>query len=407
MIKQVSLNSLWLLSGRILALGLNVIFVAILARRLRADAFGEYALYASIVYLGNFFTTYGTDVLLIREIAREGAMSDKVLSSLGLQLLLSCVWILVVSGLGAFWTHDIRSFWTLFLFNLSLLPLSFQSIYNSILRALERMNIYALLNLLAIFVQAISAYFLIHSSSDLSMLAFLVFFCQAFMSLIGYVCCRDVFPALKFPDEMLLKEIWLLLRSGWKLALLAPLAALFQRLNLFLLSFVLGAATAGLYSAASRLVEGIKIGHFSVSNSLMPSMARPATSKQASTINFSFSFLLLLSLFFALCLSVFAAPIIKMLYGISYEASASLLRIIGWMLIPYTFSVYFSLRLTMNGLEASVLKANLFILPCAALLSFLLMKELGVVGSAWGVLINESMFAFLLFLIYRYSFRRI
>jgi PST family polysaccharide transporter len=407
MIRRVSLNSLWLLTGRILALGLNVIFVAMIARRLGVDAFGKYALYASIVYLGNFFTTYGTDVLLIREIARQGVMPDTVLSSLGLQLLLSCAWILAASGLGAFWIHDTQSLWVLVIFNLSLLPLSFQSVYNSILRALERMNIYALLNLLAIFAQAVSTYFFIHVSSDLPMLAILIFFCQVFMALVGYFCCRDVFPTFKFPDGVLLKEIWDLLRSGWRLALLAPLAALFQRLNLFILSFVLGVETAGVYSAASRLVEGIKIGHFSVSNSLMPSMARPAASKQASTVNLSFSFLLFLSLFFALSLSVFAAPIVKILYGISYETSAGLLRIIGWMLIPYTFSVYYSLSLTMNGLEALVLKANLLILPCAAILSFFLIKQFGVIGVAWAVLINEAVFAFLLFLFYRYSFRRI
>jgi PST family polysaccharide transporter len=269
------------------------------------------------------------------------------------------------------------------------------------------MNIYALLNLLAIFAQAVSTYFFIHVSSDLPMLAILIFFCQVFMALVGYFCCRDVFPTFKFPDGVLLKEIWDLLRSGWRLALLAPLAALFQRLNLFILSFVLGVETAGVYSAASRLVEGIKIGHFSVSNSLMPSMARPAASKQASTVNLSFSFLLFLSLFFALSLSVFAAPIVKILYGISYETSAGLLRIIGWMLIPYTFSVYYSLSLTMNGLEALVLKANLLILPCAAILSFFLIKQFGVIGVAWAVLINEAVFAFLLFLFYRYSFRRI
>jgi O-antigen/teichoic acid export membrane protein len=313
----------------------------------------------------------------------------------------------MVSGLATFWTQDTHSFWTLFLFNLSLLPLSFQSVYNSILRALERMNVYALLNLLAIFAQVILAYFFIHIASDLTRLALLIFFCQILVSLVGYLSCKDVFPPFKFYNGSFLKEVWLLLRSGWKLALLAPLAALFQRLNLFLLSLVLGAETAGLYSAASRLVEGIKIGHFSVSNSLMPAMARPVTLRRTSTVNVSFLFLLFLSLFAALCLSALSTPIIKIIYGISYEASASLLRIVGWMLVPYTFNVYYSLRLTMNGLEASVLKANLLILPCAGFLSFLLIKELGLIGAGWGVLINETVFAFLLFLFYQHSFKEI
>jgi len=400
MLKQVSLNSFWLLSGRILTLGLNVIFVALIARRLGVNVFGQYALFTSIAYLGNFFTTYGTDVLLIREISRTRVISNSVFTSLWLQLFLSCIWILIISFACLFFIDDIGILKTLVIVNISLIPLAFQAIYNSILRAFERMDIYAGLNLFSVFGQAVLSYFLIHTKDDFFKLGAVILFSQIFTACIGYFICRAILPSLTFIKKVSVLEVLFLFRTGWRLALLAPLATLFQRMNLFIVSIILGAEASGFLSAASRLVEGIKIAHFSVSNSLMPTMARPNSTQTDSTLRFSLFFLLLWSFTFALFLMFFASSVVELIYGSSYSASIIVLQVTGWVLIPYTFSIYYSLKLTMRGFETLVLKANLITLPCAIVLYFALIVKFGLLGSVWGVLVNEIMLAFLLFFFY-------
>src|SRR5690348_10935688 len=85
-------NSLWLLAARIGTQGLAVLFTVLLARRLGANGFGEYAFMAAVIFIGNTLTTFGTDMLLIRDIAARDDFS-RLPAALFLQLALSVLFI--------------------------------------------------------------------------------------------------------------------------------------------------------------------------------------------------------------------------------------------------------------------------------------------------------------------------
>src|SRR5512138_2274939 len=85
-------NILWVVVSRFGMQGLTVLFTLVLARRLGSAAFGAYALIASIIFVGNALTTFGTDMLLIREIAGRDDQSQ-LLPALVIQLVLSGVFI--------------------------------------------------------------------------------------------------------------------------------------------------------------------------------------------------------------------------------------------------------------------------------------------------------------------------
>ena len=101
---QLAKNSLWLILSRFGAQGLAVVFTILLARRLGIEGFGTYAFIAAIIFVANALTTFGTDMLLIREIAAQGGLS-RLPSALIVQLVLSILFIAAVWMFGT-WTPN-------------------------------------------------------------------------------------------------------------------------------------------------------------------------------------------------------------------------------------------------------------------------------------------------------------
>ena len=397
MIKQLSINSLWLLFARVLTQGLSIVFIAVAARNLGVKVFGHYTILASIVYLGNVFTTYGVDVMLIREIARERRVTQLASTALWVQIYLSLLWC-VIFFIGSFPFLTLEQAVTLFLYNLSLLPIAFYTVFSSVMRAFERMDLFMGLNLCNALLQVLGAIVFVKTYNDLLILCIWLVIAQVLTALVGIFLCKANVPAFSLKMSPVFSDVLELIRSRWRIALFLPLSLLSQRLNLFMLSSLSGDISTGWFSASARLVEGLKLGHFAVTNSLMPSMSRPASPQQQTIYTFSLYGLMLWSVVVAVIVTFMADPIIVLIYGTAFVPSVDVLKIIVWVLIPYTFSIYFSLTLIMRGAEALVLNANLICLIIAAGLYLFLIPRFGVHGAAWGTLATEILQAATLFI---------
>ena len=397
LLRQVSLNSLWILIARVSTQALGLVFVAVVARKLGVEVFGQYTVLASIVFIGNIFTTFGTDALIIRQIAQERRMTPLVSKALWLQICLSCVWCLAAVVIGVFldFSFDFRA--ALILYNLSLLPLSLYSVVSSVLRAMERMDLFMGLNLCSMLLQMLGLIFLREGQIyGLLILCAWLFVVQVITSLIGLGVGRLYIPDFSLPMNFSFGEVFALARSGWRLALFYPIGLFSQRLNVFVLTAVSGSSVTGWYSASARLVEGLKLGHFSLLNGLMPEMSRPISVERKKLMDLSLYGLMAWSFFVAVGVTLFAAPIVTMIYGEAFEPSVMILKIVVWALVPYTFSSYFSVSLIMRGAERLVLNANLICLAASAFLYVVLISEFGVRGAAWAALILEALLASIL-----------
>src|SRR5258708_10970580 len=86
----------WLSSAQIAAQALGLVTALVLARRLGLVGFGEYALAGAVLFVANVGTTFGTDMVLVREIAASRAVRRAGAATL-VQLSLSAVVV------GALW----------------------------------------------------------------------------------------------------------------------------------------------------------------------------------------------------------------------------------------------------------------------------------------------------------------
>jgi O-antigen/teichoic acid export membrane protein len=401
--RRVRLNSIWLLLARLITQAALVISTVLIARTLGVVVFGQYAFVAALIVLGNVATSFGTDTLLIREVARDRQASiDLVGAALWLQLALSVSWlIVVVMAAPAVIAQSTDVLLAVQIYSLSLIPLAFLTVYTAVLRAHERMDLYLLLSAIIAVVQLGGVWWVLQGNHSLLALVMVLNGVQLVAAIFAGVVCRRRLPAFHFQWTIDRRQLLHIVRLAWPFALLGALAVIYQRLGVLMLSALGTEADTGWYAAASRVIEPVKILHFAVLGALLPALAHltPSTTDPqpaqlaARVFQRSILFLLAISELVVLFVTAFAEPLVTVLFGVAYTPSAALIKILAVSLIPYTLSAAWSVRLVAQGQERRVMWALALSLAVAFILNLWLIPVFGSSGAALTVVISESVFA--------------
>ena len=375
-------NSFWLLFARLSTQGLAVVFIALVARRLEPASFGQFTFIAATVLIGNTFTSFGTDTLLIREIAKARQITSLAHAALALQLVLSSLWCCVLILF--------RVQTPLLIFSLSLFPLAIFSIVSALLRAFERMDLFWGLSLVGGFIQILCAVFA-HDLLTLCILLLIGSLITSFIALRILSILVPDFALIPLPDFRPLLPLVL------PFAALTTLSVIAQRLGVLSASLLIGDTATGLFSSAARVLDGMKFGHYAVLGALLPVLSRKAIHSRKN-YRHAFTGLFTLSVLIAGAVVFFARPIVLFLFGESYLPSVDILRILAWCLVPYTVSAFFSVDLVAGGEEITLLKSIVVSLAVWLFLFAWCIKSLGLAGVSWAALGGEIFQAIILLL---------
>lgn len=380
-------NSLWLLFARLSAQGLAILFIAVAARRLGVESFGQFTFIGAVVLIGNTFTNFGTDTYIIREVASTQQIAPTVRRVFGLQLLLSALWCLI--------TLLIRPSAPLIIYSLALFPLAVFSVATATLRAFERMDLVWTLSLTNGLVQVVAALL----AADIWMLCLFLLVGQFIVAGIAYwVCVFFLRDFQLFPFE----AISPLFRSTFPFAALTLLLVLSQRLGILTVSALLGDSATGIFSSVTRVVDGLKLGHYAVLGALLPVISRGRTESRQSFRN-GFFLLMGLSLVLAIGLALFPRMIILVLYGKDFSSAVRLLSILGWSLIPYTISSFISYDLIARRQENTLVKATTISLAVFLALYFWFVSNYSLNGAIYAALVGEAVQAIVFGIAMRYT----
>lgn len=397
MLLRLARHSAWLLPARLGSYGAMAVFTIAAARSLGESGFGEYSFMAALIATGNMITTFGTDMLLIREIA-AGRPLGRLAGALRLQLLLS---LLFAAGTWLAAPHlgflSASGGLALRLYSLSLLPLAFFTVFTTALRGKEQMGAYAATNAALAVSHLLAGIVQFLRGGDLVLLAGMLLAAQAASALLaGLLCIRAIpgfasefWPALRrrVPEAALLS----LARASAPLALLAGLGAVYQRLALALLPGLAGLSEAGIFAAAFRLVEAARLGHVAVLTAVYPMLAQRRESGPGWLRPFRPVWLLLLgsAALASLALFLLAEPLVGWLFGAGYAPAAAVVRVLAWAIPPYIANTSLSLVLLANEDEPALVRAYSASLLALAALTLWWGRAAGPGGAAWAVLYAE------------------
>lgn len=132
------------------------------------------------------------------------------------------------------------------------------------------------------------------------------------------------------------------------------IVSIYSSLDRVLIKYMVGVKDVGLYVAAASLTSAFYFVPMLITNSLFPAILN---AKQQSENVYNYRLLLLYrcmlscGLLVCLIISVFAEPIISILYGPKYAASAGVLRIYIWIFLLTCFSAVFGKWLLSENLQ--------------------------------------------------------
>ena len=408
---RLNRNALWMMLSRFGAQGLAMIFTILLAQRLGAEGFGEYAFIAALLFIANGLTTFGTDMLLIREIAGQGNLS-RLVYALVLQLGLSALFIILLWLFGArIPNQSMETITALRIYSLALIPLAFFTVFTTALRGVQRMDMYSLLNLI---VSALQVGVVLLPEISIVRLSILLVITQIAAAILAGLICS--YAIRNFWQSWLFSSIDLpfFLREAAPIAFLALVTMLYQRLSIGMVSILMGATVTGIFSAALRAVEASKTAHLAVFAALYPAMAenmslRATLGRSNSPVNEeiassgfdardstflakTYSKLLIAgAVGISLLLFVLAKPLVILLYGNEFILSSSVLQILAWLLIPFTINTYLTLSFLASGREHLVGRALTVSLLALLILNLWWIPAKGAGGGAWATLVVECL----------------
>lgn len=410
--QRLGMNSLWLALSRLGSQALSAGTIILVARALGPSGLGGFTFVTSLILVVNVFTSFGLDTLLVRELARSRDPGSYYLpAALWLQLGLSLAVIPVLLLVSRWIPHQTPgTLLAIKIYSLALLPLAFYTVYSAVLRAYERMDLFLLVNFLVVAAQLAGAGLVLYLGGNLVALSVVLLTSQVLGALTAGWLSRKAAPGTHLSGghpRHLVPLVGQILRQSWLLALLGGLAVISQRLGVLLLSLLSGQSMTGTFSAAVRVVELLKLGHYAYFGALFPVLAAQADGNDPHKagalqpvsmrlMRLSFGSLLLLSIGAALVLDWLAVPLIKLLYGSGYGSAAELLKLLAWSLVPYTISAQLSLEMVTQHQERYVASSSAVSIVLAACAYWALVPRLGLDGAGLAALSAEAANAILL-----------
>lgn len=371
----------WTVLARFGVQALSVLSNILIARSLGRDGFGEYAFISSILLIGNAFSTFGTDMILIRELASK-KNSFTLADGLQIQVFLSVLCIVIVFAVDYFVSVPL----SLKIYIFSLLPLAFFTIFNIELRSRQEMRRYSMFQLISAVLQVGAALFLAVFHGNVDLFAVLMLAAYIFIAWLAFVFQKAQAGRWVFSFSSTL--------SLWKvcipMAVIGTLRLVYEKIAIAVFPAVAGLSMTGLFSVSSRVMEAGKLGHLAAFTAMYPEMTRNASlGKQTKGLGLFLG----TGFFISTCLFIFSEFIVYFLFGAEFQASVLPLRVMVWTIVPYVLVTYTSLGLVALGYEQPVLISLLAALLALLILLIILTPTLGLTGAALAVLVAEVLHA--------------
>jgi O-antigen/teichoic acid export membrane protein len=330
-IQKILGNTSWLISEKIIQLGVGLIVNILVARYLGPEKYGilSYA-FSFITFLGTF-VYLGLSGLVVRDIVRHPDEKDILL---GTTFSLKCIgsifaFIVVISM--AILTHDIGGdeFWILLIIGLSLFARPFETIdfwfqsqvqskYSVIARS-SAIVLGAAMKALCVFISASVITIAIASSFQSILVAI-------FLVMIYHYKGHSIFKwnAQISKSMELLSQSWILILSGF-------LLMVNLKVDQIMLRWLSGPAEVGIYSVAVTFSEIWYFIPSTIAMSLFPRLLElKATAFYERRLQQIFDLFFVLAFSVAFVMTFVASPLILLLYGEAYAGSAAILVIHVW-----------------------------------------------------------------------------
>lgn len=421
--RRVARNSLSPLLAQLLTKVIDTFYAIVVLRLLGDQLNGSYAWGGVILLYATTLTSWGLDVLLIREVARDRAQANRYFSHtlllrLGLSLaILPILALLLLPNPRLLIGDEVRDVGAtvaaVFLLAFSLLPTAVAAAATSVFQAFEQMQAPALVSVATALIKAVpgGVLFILYLAGVIQpgagwlLLTFaaLPLFVNCFTAAILYFWMRrDLLkPRLEWDGRFAVG----LLSMAWPLLLNSLLVGLFFKFDFFILQ-KLDADALGRYAAAYTVINFFPLITANLTYAVFPIFSQRATDPVAlgRAYGKTLKLLLLLAAIATVLIYMLAGSLMWLFAGPNYLPQAGQALQILILFLPLSF---------FNGLTQYVLIAlgqQRYLTPAFVLVTIfniganlLLIPQFGFYAAAWVTVASEVVLMIPIYLLIRRS----
>ena len=393
-VAAVPRNTGVLFVGRVAAQGLAVVMTVVLAARLGVTGLGEYALVSAVVFVANVATTFGTDMVLVREIAAGGPVTRWV-AALVVQLGLSALAIILIATLAPVIPGQSAGVVAaLRISSLSLLPAAVYSVSTAVLRGVGMMGAYAGLGVAAAAIQLGAVALLVGAGASIVRVAVVLLGAQAAIAVAAAGVCAVRIGGLRARPRTSPPAVAAMARESASIGVLGLLGVTYQRVGAIAVSVLVGPVATGWYAGASRITEASKTGHLALFGAVYPAMAQDeaerADAGPAPALGWSWRVCVALGGAVTAGLLVLGPTLVDWFYGPAFAPSKGGLAILALAVVPSTMATYQSLALLAAHREADTLRVLAISLGVLVAAAGVLVPAVGWQGACWAVVAADT-----------------
>jgi len=403
---DIARNSGIFVAGRWIGKLLGLATVILLAPYLLPELFGQYSLVLAFLGFFLFLNDFGISTLLIREISRDKKKAEYYLgNALSLKILLSVFAVVstvfVVHLLG--YPQEITLLVSIYALTVMIggIGSTFTIFFHTNLR-MEYDVISEFIERVLYLGVVLFVMFTLPKEQALVPLVTGLVFCVLLAHAVKYLLFRRLISIRLRFDFALWKT---LLMASWPFALLIFFQALYNRIDILMLSKMAGEASVGFYSSGYRLTDSLVLIPTALVLSLFPLMSHYYKTNREKLINMhrlAFKYLAMVALPIAVGTIFISQELLLLLYReefIGTEVGVFLnLSILAWAALFVFFNYvngYLLNSMNLEKLSVAILSAGIIINVC---LNLLLIPSHSYLGAAFATLVTE-IFVFAVFII--------
>jgi O-antigen/teichoic acid export membrane protein len=373
----------------------SFMLVLIIARRLGTSGLGEYSVALSLYFIFQALSTFGFNLLITREVARDSSITNKyfvngTLLAFSFSIVSAFMMCIAVNWITAAPTikHSV------YVLSSSLLFFSLALVYQSICRAFEKLEYITIPHIVGNMCKLVFGIFSLYLGYGLVALMVVILLSQIVNFILSlYFCLRFI---KKPVGKLDFKFCIAILSSIPIFTLIIILSTIRGNIDILLLTKMLGTEEAGYYSAAHKLVNLSKLGISCYIMALQPIIFRLFVSslqKSKTVCTESIRYLVITVLPIIVSVVMLSDRIILLVFKEAFLPSAHVLSITIWILLFYSFNQVLATALIGSDNQRKNLEANLIGLATSIGLNIILIPRYSFIGAAIATCTSVSIVA--------------
>jgi O-antigen/teichoic acid export membrane protein len=390
--RRVARNTSFLTISQIISYAESLIYTILVARYLGPQGLGILNFGAALILVFSVFANFGLTTITTREVARDPSKASKYAANvLPIQLLFALLTIglivVFVNALG----YSQQTIYVVYILSIGLIVSTLSSILLAIFQAFEQLEFQSIVWVIASVVQLCGAVIAIQLHVNVVVFALVSLLSGvAGLAYIYAICVRRFFVPRLEADFTFWKST---LTEAWPMAAMSITIMIYFRIDVVMVSLIQGNTAVGFYSIAYTLSEASTVVPSMFLASLFPILSRLHQTSKTSFQDMwaqSMRYMLYLALPMAFFVTLWAKPIVPLLFGAAFEPSVAALQILIWAAAIMYVTMVIGTACVAANLQRLNMKLSFIAVGVNVGLNVLLIPKYSYFGASFATVATEA-----------------